>query len=57
MSSLVLLSLVNFGLIKLILVEFGFGKADGLVKFSFFFLVSLIKADVTNKQTHNLFKF
>ena len=32
-----------------ILVEFGLGKADGLVKFNLFDF-SLVKSDVTNKK-------
>ena len=49
------LSLVDFGLVKLILVQFGLGKAYGLVNLVCLTLVSLIKADVKNKtsvQTH-----
>ena len=38
-------------LIKFILVEFGLGKAEDLVKFSLFDFC-LAKVDVTNKQTN-----
>ena len=42
-------SIIKFLEYKSILVEFGLGKAGGLVKFSSFYY-SFAKVDVTNKQ-------